>query len=173
MASSLLNTNPITQPPGNAFAKAKSSLPIRPDHSIQARTTPAVDRPSSIHTHRQDIPVNVRNGLVATEPRGVWIGNLNFSTKSRHLRHCLATVGLLESCKIARDAHGRSRGYGLALFVSGDAAMRAVQLLNGTVIDGKTVTVRLDKEKTSIPRNAFGRGACHQEKVVIANGSGR
>lgn len=117
--------------------------------------------------------MNVKNGFVVTEPRGVWIGGLNFSTKTRRLKRCLATAGVLESCKIARDAHGRSRGYGLALFVSNVAALRAAQLLDGTIIDGKTVSVRLDKEKSSIPRNAFGRGAYHQEKVVIANGSGQ
>jgi hypothetical protein len=86
------------------------------------------------------MPVNVRNGAVLTEARGIFIQNLNF-----------LTVGQPVDYRLIRDPRtGTFKGHATAAFGSQEQAQRAAYYLNRVEHMGMTLTVRMDKETTAV-----------------------
>ena len=57
----------------------------------------------------------------------------------------MTPAGAIESCEIASDASGRSRGYGTVRFASKEEADKAVSSLNQVDFQGRPVTIKLDR----------------------------
>ena len=53
--------------------------------------------------------------------------------------------GEVERADVALDESGRSRGYGTVRFATEAQAMNAIRTLNGADIEGRILTVRMDK----------------------------
>ena len=71
----------------------------------------------------------------------LYVGNLAFSTTDEGLREAFAKHGTVESVSVITDREtGRSRGFG---FVEMDdsGADAALQAMNGTDLDGRTLRV--------------------------------
>jgi len=72
----------------------------------------------------------------------LFVGNLNFKTTDDDLRTLFAQAGTIESATVMMDrATGRSRGFGFVEMSSGSEAQKAIEALNGTQLDGRTLTV--------------------------------
>lgn len=73
----------------------------------------------------------------------IHISNLSFNVLDSDLRKLFAPHGMIESAAVVRDRfNGRSKGVGLVEMVHDWEGSRAVAVLNQTVVDGKTITVR-------------------------------
>jgi RNA recognition motif-containing protein len=102
-------------------------------------------------TNSYGMPVNVRNGAVLTEARGIFIQNLNFKCSLSDLHSLLLTVGQPVDYRLIRDPRtGTFKGHATAAFGSQEQAQRAAYYLNRVEHMGMTLTVRMDKETTAV-----------------------
>lgn len=93
---------------------------------------------------------------VGNEGSKIYIGNLNFDTTEEDLSAAFAAYGDVMDCFLPTDYEGNPRGFG---FVSMDeeAAAKAIEELNGTELDGRTLTVNksLPKGQKATPKREW------------------
>ena len=71
----------------------------------------------------------------------LYVGGLPYSVDEARLEEVFSAHGEVESAKVITDRMtGRSRGFGFVEMDSGDA-QKAMDALNGTDLDGRTLTV--------------------------------
>lgn len=73
----------------------------------------------------------------------VFIKNLDASIDNKGLHDTFATFGTVLSCKVAFDGNGQSKGYGFVQFEQDEAAQKAIEKLNGMLLNDKQVYVGL------------------------------
>ncbi|GLT58906.1 hypothetical protein SLA2020_317650 [Shorea laevis] len=71
----------------------------------------------------------------------IFIKNLDKSIDHKALHDTFSTFGNILSCKIATDASGQSKGYGFVQFDHEESAQKAIDKLNGMLINDKQVYV--------------------------------
>ena len=72
--------------------------------------------------------------------KNLYVGNLSFDTSADDLREAFGQYGTVSSAQIIMDREtGRSRGF--AFVEMEDGADEAIQALNGTELQGRTLTV--------------------------------
>ena len=79
----------------------------------------------------------------------IYFGNLSYKLKEKDLQQILSEYGEVSSVKIITDRDtGRSKGFGFAEMTNDDEANKAIQELNGSDMDGRTIIV-----KVALPKN--------------------
>jgi RNA recognition motif-containing protein len=87
----------------------------------------------------------------------VYVGGLPFSVTDGQLEQIFQAHGTVESARVISDKFtGQSRGFGFVEMGSGSEAQRAIDALNGTQLDGRTLTVNEAKPMAS--RDGRGGG---------------
>lgn len=72
----------------------------------------------------------------------LFVGGLSFNTTDEGLRQAFGAFGTLEEAKVITDREsGRSRGFGFVSFSNEEDAERALQQMNGTELDERTIRV--------------------------------
>jgi RNA recognition motif-containing protein len=72
----------------------------------------------------------------------LYVGGLPFSVTDDRLQEIFSAHGSVESSKVISDKFtGQSRGFGFVEMSSGSEAKKAIDSLNGTQLDGRTLTV--------------------------------
>ncbi|KAK6792349.1 hypothetical protein RDI58_011430 [Solanum bulbocastanum] len=71
----------------------------------------------------------------------VFIKNLDSSIDNKALQDTFGAFGTVLSCKVAVDSSGQSKGYGFVQFDQDEAAQKAINRLNGMLINEKQVYV--------------------------------
>jgi len=85
----------------------------------------------------------------------IYIGGLPFSTTEGQLEEAFSAHGTVESARVITDKlTGRSRGFGFVEMSSGGEAQKAIDGLNGTQLEGRTLTV--NEAKPQEKRSGFG-----------------
>jgi RNA recognition motif-containing protein len=80
--------------------------------------------------------------------RKLYVGNLPFRVDDAGLADLFARVGTVESASVARDvATGRARGFGFVEMSTDEEAQRAIETLNGTDVEGRTIAVNEARPK--------------------------
>jgi RNA recognition motif-containing protein len=81
----------------------------------------------------------------------LFVGGLSWNTNDSELQQAFEACGTVVEAKVITDREtGRSRGFGFVTFEDEAAATRAVEELNNTMLDGRTI--RVDKANDR-PRN--------------------
>ena len=85
----------------------------------------------------------------------VYVGNLSFETDDAALRAAFEAYGEVASARVITDRDtGRSRGVGFVSFDASEDADKAIEGLNGTPLDGRTIVhvprKRMEPEHSSI-----------------------
>ena len=75
----------------------------------------------------------------------VVVHNLSWDTDWKALKEAFAVVGSVARADIASDHNGRSRGFGTVRYDSTEEAEAAINQLHNTEMDGRVITVRLDR----------------------------
>lgn len=90
----------------------------------------------------------------------IYVSNLNFSTKNDSLQDLFAQYGEVASANIITDREtGRSRGFGFVEMSNDAEGQQAIDALNDTEFEGKTITVNVARPKTEGgDRGGFNRG---------------
>jgi len=106
---------------------------------------PLCGRPVIVHedrdtasTSRQDAP-GARRG---EEGCKLFVGNLNFKTGWQDLKDHMRQAGVVAFVDIPLNEQGQSKGWGLVRYDEREDALRAIQTLNGTILDDRTIEVR-------------------------------
>lgn len=79
----------------------------------------------------------------------IYVSNLNFSTTSESLQELFAEYGEVDSAKIITDREtGRSRGFGFVEMPNDAEGQKAIDELNNTDFEGKTISVNVARPRT-------------------------
>ncbi|XP_074348511.1 polyadenylate-binding protein 8-like isoform X2 [Apium graveolens] len=71
----------------------------------------------------------------------IFVKNLDKSVDNKGLHDTFSTCGNILSCKIATDSSGQSKGYGFVQYDSEEGAQKAIEQLNGILINDMQVFV--------------------------------
>ncbi|MEL6651629.1 MAG: RNA-binding protein [Bacteroidota bacterium] len=73
----------------------------------------------------------------------IFVAKLSFNTIESDLEDAFAAYGEVTSCKIITDKFsGKSKGYGFVEMADDDAGQAAIDALNDTEFDGRTIVVK-------------------------------
>ncbi|MBI3000624.1 MAG: RNA-binding protein [Deltaproteobacteria bacterium] len=91
----------------------------------------------------------------------LYVGGLPYSVTEGQLQEIFTAHGTVESAKVSSDKFtGQSRGFGFVEMSSGGEAQKAIQALNGTQLEGRTLVVNEAKpmERRDGGGGSGGRG---------------
>jgi RNA recognition motif-containing protein len=72
----------------------------------------------------------------------LFVGGLNWKTADEGLRSAFERFGEITEAKVITDREtGRSRGFGFVTFANNEAADNAINEMNGTQLEGRTIQV--------------------------------
>ena len=72
----------------------------------------------------------------------IYVGNLSFDTSESDLQAAFAAYGAVSTARIATDRDtGRARGFGFVEMANQAEAQAAIKALNGSDLQGRTLTV--------------------------------
>jgi RNA recognition motif-containing protein len=90
-------------------------------------------------------------------PYKLYVGDLSFNTTDDQLREAFAKFGMVQSATVIMDRDsGRSKGFGFVEMSDKSEAEKAMQGLNGTMLDGKQMRVDHARER---PERGGGCGS--------------
>ncbi len=89
----------------------------------------------------------------------LFVGNLSWNTSEAELENAFNRFGQTSEVKIITDRDtGRSRGFGFVTFEDDAAAAAAMDEMNETELEGRTITVNEAREKRRDNRGGGGGG---------------
>ncbi len=87
----------------------------------------------------------------------LFVGGLSWDTDDEGLRSAFAKYGEVNDAKVIIDRDtGRSRGFGFITFTDAGAADTAIEDMDGSELDGRTIRVNEAQERA--PRGGGGGG---------------
>jgi len=87
----------------------------------------------------------------------LYVGGLPYSISDKQLEELFAKHGAVESARVITDRMtGRSKGFGFVEMSSQAEAQTAIDKVNGTSLEGRSLTV--NEAKPQAPRDGGGRG---------------
>jgi RNA recognition motif-containing protein len=87
----------------------------------------------------------------------IYVGNLSFQLTESKLQSLFEEYGEVQSVKIVTDKMtGKSKGFGFIGMSNDDAALQAIENLNGKQIDGRNLIVNQARPKTETSGNGGG-----------------
>jgi RNA recognition motif-containing protein len=87
----------------------------------------------------------------------LYVGGLPYATTESQLTTLFAAHGTVESARVIADKFtGQSRGFGFVEMSTNEEAKAAITALNGTELDGRSLTV--NEAKPQEPRSGGGGG---------------
>ena len=87
----------------------------------------------------------------------IFVGKLSYGTEADRLREVFEEFGEVSSAKVIMDrATGRSKGFGFVEMPSDEDGQAAIDELDGSELDGRTIVVNKARERED--RGGFNRG---------------
>ena len=78
----------------------------------------------------------------------LFVGGLAWGTDDHGLREAFAAHGDVTDAKVITDRDtGRSRGFGFVTFADADMAQAAIQAMDGTDLDGRSIRVNVAQQR--------------------------
>ncbi len=78
----------------------------------------------------------------------IFVGKLSWDTDNEALQAAFEVFGQVDSAKVITDRDsGRSRGFGFVEMSNDDEANEAINSLNGSELDGRTIVVNQARER--------------------------
>jgi len=80
----------------------------------------------------------------------LFVGSLSWNTTSAELQNAFANCGDVVEAKVITDRDtGRSRGFGFVTYSDPEGATRAIEELDGSTLDGRTIRVDRANDRPS------------------------
>jgi RNA recognition motif-containing protein len=90
----------------------------------------------------------------------IYVGNLALGVSEGDLREVFQAFGEVSTASVIKDKFsGESRGFGFVEMPNGTEAQKAISLLNGKELKGRTAKVNEAKPRTDGPRSGGGFGS--------------
>ena len=78
----------------------------------------------------------------------IYVSNLSFNVADEDLHDFFAEYGEISSAKIIKDKFtGRSRGFGFVEMPNDEQAQKAIQELDGALVEGRNINVTVAKPR--------------------------
>ena len=88
----------------------------------------------------------------------LYVGGLPYSVTDEKLVELFQSHGTVESAKVVTDRYtDQSRGFGFVEMSTQQEAEQAIQALNGTQIEGRSLTVNVSKPRENRPGGGGSR----------------
>jgi RNA recognition motif-containing protein len=95
----------------------------------------------------------------------IFVAKLNFDTQESDLRHAFEEFGEVDSAKIIMDKFtGRSKGFGFVEMPDDEAAQNAINDLNDTEFDGRTIVVKKAEPRERRDNRGGGGGGGYNKR---------
>jgi len=89
----------------------------------------------------------------------IYVGNLSYDTDDAGLRAAFEAHGEVSSAQVIKDRDtGRSRGFGFVEMPSNEQAQAAMEALNGSDLDGRSLNVNEARSRGEGRSGGGGRG---------------
>ena len=89
----------------------------------------------------------------------LFVGSLSWDTNDEDLNAAFSPFGEISEAIVISDRYtGRSRGFGFVTFNDDEAADKAIEALNGTELDGRTIRVDVAQAKERTGGGGGGGG---------------
>ncbi len=89
----------------------------------------------------------------------LYVGGLPYSVTEKQLEEVFAQHGTVQSARVITDRFtGRSRGFGFVEMGSDGEGQKAMEALNGTELEGRTLVVNEAREQGDRRRGPGGGG---------------
>jgi cold-inducible RNA-binding protein len=89
----------------------------------------------------------------------IFVAKLNFNTDEPTLQSAFELFGEVSSVKIIMDREtGRSKGYGFVEMPDDESGQKAIDSLNGSVLDGREIVAKVAEPRGGGPRGGGNRG---------------
>lgn len=89
----------------------------------------------------------------------LYVGGLPYSITDEQLHELFAAHGTVESAKVITDRYtDRSRGFGFVEMSTPEECQTAIDALNGTELEGRSLTVNMSRPREDRPRGGGGGG---------------
>lgn len=145
------------------YAYVNFQQPVDAERALDTMNFDAVmGRPMRIMWSQRD-PTLRRTGV-----GNIFIKNLDKSIDNKAIYDTFSTFGNILSCKVAQDEEGNSRGYGFVHFETEEAAQKAIEKVNGMLLNGKKVFVGRFVPRKERDR-AAGEGGRKFTNVFVKN----
>ena len=81
-------------------------------------------------------------------PKKLFVGSLSWNTDDNGLREAFAQFGEISEATVITDRYsGRSRGFGFVTFENDEDADKAIEALNDSELDGRTIKVDVAQDR--------------------------
>jgi RNA recognition motif-containing protein len=101
----------------------------------------------------------------------IYVGNLSLGITEGDLQKAFETFGAVETVRVIKDAYtGRSKGFGFVEMPDGANAKSAIDGLDGTEMQGRTLKVNTARPRST---NRGGRGGYSGGRKGGRQGGGR
>jgi RNA recognition motif-containing protein len=103
--------------------------------------------------------------------KNIHVGNLTFSTTGDMLRSLFEQYGPVGGVKIVTDPEsGQPRGFRFVAMTNDAEAVKAINALNGTDLEGRTLTVDEARPREDRPRtDRSGGGGGQMKRIYVGN----
>ena len=92
--------------------------------------------------------------------KNLYVGNLSYDINDAALEGLFSNHGTVESAKVIMDRDtGRSKGFGFVEMSTEEEAEKAIQALNGTELEGRSLTVNESKPRENRSRGGGSRNS--------------
>jgi RNA recognition motif-containing protein len=82
----------------------------------------------------------------------IYVGNLSYNTRDNDLEQAFSMYGRVDSARVVMDRDtNRSKGFGFVEMANDSEAQRAINELNGSDLQGRTLKVNEAKPRESRP----------------------
>lgn len=88
----------------------------------------------------------------------VYVGNLAYETSWQDLKDHMRQAGNVDQANVLQSDEGRSKGCGIVMYQNSRDAVRAINELQNSVLHGRPIFVREDREKGGRGGGRGGRG---------------
>jgi RNA recognition motif-containing protein len=103
----------------------------------------------------------------------LYVGNLSYDTDTETLRSAFAASGEVTDAHVVTDREsGRSRGFGFVTMATDEMAKKAIESMNGQVIDGRPIRVNEAEERPRGGGGGFGGGGPRSDRGFGGGGGG-
>ncbi len=95
----------------------------------------------------------------------IFVAKLSFNTEDADLQEAFEEFGSVDSAKIIMDNYtGKSKGFGFVEMPNDEQAKKAIDALNETELDGRTIVVKKAEPRENRERSTGGGGGGYNKR---------
>lgn len=106
------------------------------------------DRANDVHSTEDPPAADTTGDIESSQPLKLYIGNIDYSTNDQRLRSVFEKFGTITDCFCPIDrSNNKPRGFGFVTFANKEDAMKAIEDMDNTDLDGRMIRVSESRPK--------------------------